>query len=195
MKVKVKPLFDFGSLTYQFSTLSSDLVLLGESFEIIEIEFLDITTEKRIACVHIQRIPSEHNPNTKHLINDYNMHILMDDLSTDLSTVSNDILQSDEKHNIAIALQRNDLYYISSIRVEEKYRNQGIGRYILRQLKKLIKWHTHDRNPIVVLIPSPVEFGEDTKEYSEMKNRLQKWYTRNGFRPLGPCAVTMMLED
>ena len=195
MKVKVKRLLDCGSLRYQFSTLSDDSVLLGEAFEIIEIEYLGIETEERAAYVHIQRIPSEYNPNTKRLISNYNMHVAMDDLAADLSVVSNDILQSDERHNITDVLHRNDLYYISLIRVEEKYRNQGIGRYVLRQLKKIIKRHTHDRNPIIVLVPSPIEFDKDTKEYSEMKNRLQKWYMRNGFCPLGPNAKTMILED
>ena len=56
MKVKVKRLFDCGGLRYQFSTLSDDSVVLGEAFEIIEIEYLDIETEERVAYVHIQRI-------------------------------------------------------------------------------------------------------------------------------------------
>jgi ribosomal protein S18 acetylase RimI-like enzyme len=176
-------------------TASNEQVLCGEDFEEITITFINQMDDEEIGRVALYRIPYELNPATMRLVNDYNMHIAMDDLSSDLSAASCALQSSDAADAIHLRLMSNDLYYVSSVYVEKQYRNMGIGRHILRHLQKIIRRHTRDKDPVIVLIPSPVEYKTNSAEYNEMKPRLVAWYERNGFNALGSGLEAMIFDN
>jgi GNAT superfamily N-acetyltransferase len=172
--------------TYEWISCACQESLTDEEFETINIEF-KLDEVKRIADICIIRIPYDKNPRIRKLHKPkLDTEAKMDSYDTDLALIAEWLFYDNTAITAIIKKQllRNDLYYIEKIYVEPEFRGTGFGTFILKKLYHIIRAHTREYNPVVMLIPSAVEYVTGSIEHATMTGRLEKWYRRNGFIPI-----------
>lgn len=178
----------WASSVYRWHAYAYEGFMTCEELEEITIEWQRTDNEDTIASVHITRIPYEGNPRTQWLFEKHrNMKTWMDDESGDLAVIAECIFDTDTgiTREIRKQLTENDLYYVGKIHVIPELRDSGFGTYILKNLHQILAVHAKEANPVVMLIPSAIEYERPYEHHSEewhkMTDRLTAWYRRNGF--------------
>lgn len=136
-----------------------------------------------VGVLNIIRIPSHKNEkrlSTRYLPADYDMGHAMDSIGDDLSLVADDMkLHGDFSCDGArLCLRNNDLYYVSLIEIKPEYRGKGTGTRVMRQLPKWLQTITQDIQPVIVLLPTPLDstIEPNSAEWDAQVARLTHFY-------------------
>lgn len=113
------------------------------------------------------------------------MYDLMDAKSGDLATVA-EILNIDNIEEMEDRIWEDilggDLFYISEIIVNKKYRNLGIGSMLLKKLPEVLEDALNLGVGLMVLVASPLDISrDDKKKYAAAKKNLYGFYEKNGY--------------
>jgi GNAT superfamily N-acetyltransferase len=119
-------------------------------------ELMGTGVKRYVGSVEIIRIPS--NRNMTHMYATgcgYDMSDLMHELGKRPGIIADEMKLKDwfqcsgcRKH-----LDKNDLYYMKSIHVEEEYRRKGVGRYMMEKLPYWVRRVTRESDPVFAAMP------------------------------------------
>ena len=88
-------------------------------------------------------------------------------------------------------LRQNDLYYVSSINIKPEYRGEGAGSDVMKNLVKWIQTVTGDIQPVITLIPYPVDVEWNSPEWFTKMTNLRHFFTELGYRNVAESSNTM----
>lgn len=77
------------------------------------------------------------------------------------------------------------VYILDEITIDKKYRNQGIGSAIIKNLLKMIRYQFCEGSTIFLCASDyemAEQYGFESDEYEKGKNRLIQFYAKLGFR-------------
>lgn len=117
----------------------------------------------------------------------YHYSNIKDQLSSEeFSRSTNDVLNAinEIKKNCDLHCQiqnRKSLFYISTVFVNKKLRNNGIGEFLISETEKLLN-ALYESNPFIFLVAFPFETSKENPK--KEINKLNSFYTKCGFKPL-----------
>ncbi|HHX61981.1 MAG TPA: GNAT family N-acetyltransferase [Epulopiscium sp.] len=121
----------------------------------------------------------------------YYFFMLCDSVSQDLSNMASSIINKDGCIQEYICGPDEKLLYLDKLYIEPKYRNMGIGSYVINEIKELLEYCCQISPDVAVLLPSPQEkingkivTIKDNKEYDDKKNQLIQLYKSCGFQKI-----------
>lgn len=77
------------------------------------------------------------------------------------------------------------IYILDEIRIDEEYRNCGIGSIVIKNLFKMLNYQFDSGSTIFLCasdFESAAKYGFESEEYKNGKKRLIQFYKRMGFR-------------
>lgn len=79
--------------------------------------------------------------------------------------------------------------YLERFYIMPKYRNKGIGKYLINNLCDLIKYHSNINIEYIVAYLKPLDYIDnkwmDNPDASSMKKKMVKFYKNNFFKQIG----------
>ena len=122
------------------------------------------------------------------LCNDKNFFSLLDSVDEDCSIIARVICGKSGavlKKYLSGESEYDPVYILDQIAIDREFRNRGIGSVIIKNLLKMINYQ-FGRGSTVFLCASDYEsaeqYGFESSEYEEGKNRLIEFYKKLGFR-------------
>ena len=121
------------------------------------------------------------------LNNDKDFFDLCDAVSEDCSIVAKTICGKSGavlKKYLSKDSEYEAIYILDNIKIDKKYRGQGIGSAIIKNLLKMISYQFEEASTLFLCASDfevAEEYGFDSHEYEERKNRMIKFYSKLGF--------------
>ena len=85
----------------------------------------------------------------------------------------------------------DNIYYLDKFYIKPKYRNLGIGKYVINYMGELLEYICRLSTNVIILNPTPIEEQDgtvkrikDDKEYKFRKKQLVKFYKSCGFKEM-----------
>lgn len=126
-------------------------------------------------------------------INDTNFWEVCDSINGDLEHMASIVVDNEMRIKEEICTMNNSIFYLDEIFIDEKYRGHGIGRFILKQIDKMMQYTSNLDIGTVITYPFAMEGTvkdgykaiEDEEKEEETLYRLRKFYRSCGFKNLG----------
>ena len=140
-----------------------------------------------VGSIELIRIPSNRNMTHAYATGDqYNMADFMRQMSERTGIIA-DEMQLDgnfqcfgcRKH-----LQSNDLYYVKVIFVDEKYRDRGMGKYMMELLPSWVRRVTREPNPVFAAVPYCYRRDYNAEQQAEETKGVKLFLERCGWKPV-----------
>ena len=122
--------------------------------------------------------------------------------SQELSVMAESIIGKNWELNEEFVDGSDCIAYISKLFIYEEYRKNGIGSYILNELKSILEYYSRDVITKIILLPEPLVLDneneiapvsdEDTNK-KELKQNLIEFYKKNGFDEINDSGY--MIKD
>lgn len=126
-------------------------------------------------------------------MNDCYFFDVCDAESDELEKMADSLIDNNLDLNEKYANETDCICYVSDLYIYKKYRNCGIGSYVLNELQDILYYYARDVITKVVLLPQPrvinnqrqLQNLSDKNENCEiLKERLREFYDDNGFRKI-----------
>lgn len=120
--------------------------------------------------------------------NDREFFELCDARSGDCSTIAKAICGKSGavlKKYLAKESKYEPIYILDNIKIDREYRGQGIGAAVVKNLLKMITYQFGQASTLFLCasdFEAADQYGFDSVEYEEGRNRLIKFYSKLGFR-------------
>lgn len=172
------------------------------AYETITMKVMAETEEGifEIGTINMIRIPSHKNfKNVFNLLNQvytgYDMAAAMESIDDDLRLVADEMKLAGDFAPVGFRqyLLNNDLYYLSLIQVKPEWRGHGAGSNIMKRLPQWLQRITHDAEPVIALLPVPVETDAEygSMEWDQQVANLKHFYNKVGYRTVSENSQTL----
>ena len=122
------------------------------------------------------------------LCNDENFYDLCDSVSGDLKDIASAICGKSGailKRYLSGKSEYENVFILDKLSINKEYRNHGIGSVIMKNLPDMIRYQ-FDAGSTIFLCASDYEsaaqYGFESEEYEQGKNRLIRFYKKFGYR-------------
>ncbi len=122
------------------------------------------------------------------LYNDKNFFSSLDSVSEDCSMIARAVCGKSGavlKKYLSGESEYDLVYILDQITIDKKFRNCGIGSVIIKNLLKMINYQFGHGSTVFLCASdyeSAEQYGFESSEYEEGKNRLIEFYKKLGFR-------------
>ena len=156
---------------------------------VIRILITDINedTDTEIGFIRGKIIHSEEE------MEDCNFYEVCDAHSQELEEMAEVLIEKNWNLKNEIVNERDTICYISEFYLNKKFRNLGIGSFVLENLAELISYYSEQMITKIIVLPEPLVKGKDglLKAMSEnnpdkekLKEDLIKFYSENVFKEI-----------
>ena len=156
---------------------------------VIRILITDINedTDTEIGFIRGKIIHSEEE------MEDCNFYEVCDAHSQELEEMAEVLIEKNWNLKNEIVNERDTICYISEFYLNKKFRNLGIGSFVLENLAELISYYSEQMITKIIVLPEPLVKGKDgllkaMSENNPEKEKLQedliKFYSENGFKEI-----------
>ena len=156
---------------------------------VIRILITDINedTDTEIGFIRGKIIHSEEE------MEDCNFYEVCDAHSQELEEMAEVLIEKNWNLKNEIVKERDTICYISEFYLNKKFRNLGIGSFVLENLAEFISYYSEQMITKVIVLPEPLEKGKDgllktmsenNHEKEKLKEDLIKFYSENGFKEI-----------
>ena len=156
---------------------------------VIRILITDINedTDTEIGFIRGKIIHSEEE------MEDCNFYEVCDAHSQELEEMAEVLIEKNWNLKNEIVNERDTICYISEFYLNKKFRNLGIGSFVLENLAELISYYSEQIITKIIVLPEPLVKGKDgllkamsenNHEKEKLKEDLIKFYSENGFKEI-----------
>ena len=156
---------------------------------VIRILITDINedTDTEIGFIRGKIIHSEEE------MEDCNFYEVCDAHSQELEEMAEVLIEKNWNLKNEIVNERDTICYISEFYLNKKFRNLGIGSFVLENLAELISYYSEQMITKIIVLPEPLVKGKDgllkamsenNPEKEKLKEDLIKFYSENGFKEI-----------
>ena len=156
---------------------------------VIRILITDINedTDTEIGFIRGKIIHSEEE------MEDCNFYEVCDAHSQELEEMAEVLIEKNWNLKNEIVKERDTICYISEFYLNKKFRNLGIGSFVLENLAELISYYSEQMITKIIVLPEPLVKGKDgllktlsenNHEKEKLKEDLIKFYSENGFKEI-----------
>lgn len=156
---------------------------------VIRILITDINedTDTEIGFIRGKIIHSEEE------MEDCNFYEVCDAHSQELEEMAEVLIEKNWNLKNEIVNERDTICYISEFYLNKKFRNLGIGSFVLENLAELISYYSEQMITKIIVLPEPLVKGKDgllkamsenNPEKEKLKEDLIKYYSENGFKEI-----------
>ena len=156
---------------------------------VIRILITDINedTDTEIGFIRGKIIHSEEE------MEDCNFYEVCDAHSQELEEMAEVLIEKNWNLKNEIVNERDTICYISEFYLNKKFRNLGIGSFVLENLAELISYYSEQMITKIIVLPEPLVKGKDgllkamsenNHEKEKLKEDLIKFYSENGFKEI-----------
>lgn len=119
-----------------------------------------------------------------------NFFDICDAHSQELSEMASSLINDNLKLNEELATDEDCICYISNLYIYKKFRNCGIGSYILSELQDILFYYASEVITKTILLPKSrvltnqrilQNISEKNQNKEKLQNELIKFYKKNGF--------------
>ncbi len=124
---------------------------------------------------------------------DCNFYEVCDAHSQELEEMAEVLIEKNWNLRNDIVNKRDTICYISEFYLNKKFRNLGIGSFVLEHLTELISYYSEQMITKIIVLPEPLVKGKDgllkamsenNHEKEKLKEDLIKFYSENGFKEI-----------
>lgn len=124
---------------------------------------------------------------------DCNFYEVCDAHSQELEEMAEVLIEKNWNLRNDIINDRDTICYISEFYLNKKFRNLGIGSFVLENLTELISYYSEQMITKIIVLPEPLVKGKDgllkamsenNHEKEKLKEDLTKFYSENGFKEI-----------
>ena len=156
---------------------------------VIRILITDINedTDTEIGFIRGKIIHSEEE------MEDCNFYEVCDAHSQELEEMAEVLIEKNWNLKNEIVNERDTICYISEFYLNKKFRNLGIGSFVLENLAELISYYSEQMITKIIVLPEPLVKGKDgllkamsenNPEKEKLKEDLIKFYSENVFKEI-----------
>ena len=156
---------------------------------VIRILITDINedTDTEIGFIRGKIIHSEEE------MEDCNFYEVCDAHSQELEEMAEVLIEKNWNLKNEIVNERDTICYISEFYLNKKFRNLGIGSFVLENLAELISYYSEQMITKIIVLPEPLVKGKDgllkamsenNHEKEKLKEDLIKFYSENVFKEI-----------
>ena len=156
---------------------------------VIRILITDINedTDTEIGFIRGKIIHSEEE------MEDCNFYEVCDAHSQELEKMAEVLIEKNWNLKNEIVNERDTICYISEFYLNKKFRNLGIGSFVLENLAELISYYSEQMITKIIVLPEPLVKGKDgllkamsenNPEKEKLKEDLIKFYSENVFKEI-----------
>ena len=156
---------------------------------VIRILITDINedTDTEIGFIRGKIIHSEEE------MEDCNFYEVCDAHSHELEEMAEVLIEKNWNLKNEIVNERDTICYISEFYLNKKFRNLGIGSFVLENLAELISYYSEQMITKIIVLPEPLVKGKDgllkamsenNPEKEKLKEDLIKFYSENVFKEI-----------
>ena len=156
---------------------------------VIRILITDINedTDTEIGFIRGKIIHSEEE------MEDCNFYEVGDAHSQELEEMAEVLIEKNWNLKNEIVNERDTICYISEFYLNKKFRNLGIGSFVLENLAELISYYSEQMITKIIVLPEPLVKGKDgllkamsenNPEKEKLKEDLIKFYSENVFKEI-----------
>lgn len=126
-------------------------------------------------------------------MNDADFWDVCDSIDGDLECMASEIVDNNLNISEEICTMNNSIFYIDELFIDEKYREHGIGKFVLKQLDKFMLYSLNLDVGTIVTYPFAMEGTikdgykriKDEEKFEETLKRVKKFYRSCGFKNVG----------
>lgn len=124
---------------------------------------------------------------------DCNFYEVCDAHSQELEEMAEVLIEKNWNLRNDIVNDRDTICYISEVYLNKKFRNLGVGSFVLENLTELISYYSEQMITKIIVLPEPLVKGKDgllkamsenNHEKEKLKEGLIKFYYENGFKEI-----------
>ena len=124
---------------------------------------------------------------------DCNFYEVCDAHSQELEEMAEVLIEKNWNLKNEIVNERDTICYISEFYLNKKFRNLGIGSFVLENLAELISYYSEQMITKIIVLPEPLVKGKDgllkamsenNPEKEKLKEDLIKFYSENVFKEI-----------
>ncbi len=156
---------------------------------VIRILITDINedTDTEIGFIRGKIIHSEEE------MEDCNFYEVCDAHSQELEEMAEVLIEKNWNLKNEIVNERDTICYISEFYLNKKFRNLGIGSFVLENLAEFISYYSEQMITKIIVLPEPLVKGKDgllkamsenNPEKEKLKEDLIKFYSENVFKEI-----------
>ena len=148
------------------------------------------------SCKNLKKFPDLSKWNTKNVVNmkamfdECSFFEICDAANQELEEMAEAILDKNLNFKEEIADETDCIGYIPELYINKKFRNMGIGSFVLEHLAELLYHYTREMITKVVVLPEPAvrnrlgylqSISESNKNKEKLEQSLIKFYKNNKF--------------